>query len=112
CPVCKKCYHLSVINPKEWHHSKGLEFGETLKEKCYPCEKELKLYDVVEVISIPKSGCNIEVGDMGAVLMIYNEGEEGVAFEVECVLEDGSNKWLATFDRRQLQYHIKQNKNA
>ena len=41
------------------------------------------------------------IGDRGCVLMALSDGSK-LAYEVECVLEDGSTAWVATFDHSEL----------
>lgn len=110
CPVCGEQYHLRVGDAKAWYEDRGLAFRETLKEKCYGCWKELSEYDVVKVISVPKDVVGVEIGDTGAVLMIHKQENDNLAYEVESVLPDGSNKWLGTFRRENLWYDFKSNK--
>ena len=67
---------------------------------CLGCFKAVKEYDVVKVISLNKSVPEAEVGDIGAVVMVYSPE----AFEVECVLDTGSTKWLGTFARDKIKW--------
>jgi hypothetical protein len=54
-------------------------------------------FDLVEVIGVPEHHEGlIDVGDIGAVLEIYDNGD----FEIECLRPDGSYKWLETLNRR------------
>ena len=54
-------------------------------------------YDLVEVIRVPENHADvIKVGDIGAVLEIYDNGD----FEIECLRPDGSYKWLKTLNRQ------------
>jgi hypothetical protein len=54
-------------------------------------------FDLVEVIGVPEQHEGlIEVGDIGAVLEIYDNGD----FEIECLRPDGTYKWLETLNRR------------
>jgi hypothetical protein len=54
-------------------------------------------FDLVEVIGVPERHEGvIDVGDIGAVLEIYDNGD----FEIECLRPDGSYKWLETLNRR------------
>ncbi|PMM16686.1 hypothetical protein BCT62_24625 [Vibrio splendidus] len=53
--------------------------------------------DVVKVTSLNSSVPKAEVGDKGAVLMVFGDINSPDAYEVECVLPDGSNKWEGTF---------------
>lgn len=110
CPTCGQKYHLRVGDPKEWYRERGLAFGDLLIEKCYFCWKDLKEYDVVEVISKPEGNEEIEIGDIGTVLIVHDSSKEHGAYEVECVLEDGTNKWLTTLKRENIRYDAKLNK--
>ena len=48
-------------------------------------------YDLVKVIELNSSVPDAEIGDIGAVLMLFYNGEEPVAYEVECVQKDGQS---------------------
>lgn len=65
------------------------------------CDKEIQEYDIVEVIEVANGSPEIEVGDIGVILMIFNSGE---AFEVECVLENGQSKWQSSLKREQFRW--------
>jgi len=108
CPVCGEKYHLRITDPN-WHKERGLEIGDVLKEKCFCCWKELKEYDVVEVISVPDGNDEIEVGDIGAVLLVHEQKGKESVYEVECVRSDGTNKWLQTMKRNNLKYVFEKN---
>lgn len=56
---------------------------------CLGCFKNLKAYDVVKVISVNSGVPEAQVGDIGAIVLAHNDG---MAFEVECVLENGETK--------------------
>ena len=68
---------------------------------CLGCFKIIKEYDVVKVISENSEVPEAEVGDLGAVVLVYNSGE---AYEVECVQENGHTKWLGTFTKEQIKW--------
>jgi hypothetical protein len=74
--------------------------------ECYFCWKELKEYDVVEIWTVPeKYSDKIDKGDLGAVLIVHGQGQ----FEVECVQEDGTTKWLETLPRNCMWYKSRPN---
>ncbi|MCG9559925.1 MULTISPECIES: DUF4926 domain-containing protein [Vibrio] len=52
-----------------------------------------KELDIVEVVIAVKEFPEIEIGDIGTILMRY---ENGKAYDVECVLESGVTKWQCT----------------
>ncbi|WP_269542361.1 DUF4926 domain-containing protein [Cerasicoccus fimbriatus] len=105
CPVCDLHYHIRPDDPLNWHRNHGLEIGEPLISECYFCWKELSEYDAVKVISLPEDCPQaVEIGDTGTVLISHNSDPENLAFEVECVNENGSTKWLATLYRFNLHY--------
>ena len=105
CPVCGDSFHLLVREDLEtWHSSRGIQIGDVASEKCFGCWRDLREYDVVEVIDAPEDIAGVTVGDLGAVLMVHELNGSAVAYEVECVLPDGSAKWLGTFKRQHLRY--------
>lgn len=59
---------------------------------------------MVQVIAKNPTVPEAELGDKGAVIMVLNSesGEKG--YETECVLPNGANKWLGTFERNQLKW--------
>jgi len=59
--------------------------------------EEIKEYAVVKIVALNPSAPEAEVGDEGAVLMIFGENIKPEAFEIECTNKDGTNKWLGTF---------------
>ena len=59
----------------------------------------MKEYDVVKVIMENDHIPEAKVGDIGGIVMVH---PNGMSFEVECVLHDGSTKWLGTFEQGQL----------
>lgn len=63
---------------------------------------EISEYDVVEVTTFNPDVPEAEIGDQAAVLMVYFNAGIAVAYEVECVLPDGSNKWDGTFSSNQI----------
>ena len=71
--------------------------------------EKLKEYDVVRVISPTCAGSAVNIDDIGSAIMIL-EGLDEEAYEVECVLPDGTTKWLQTFKRSQLRYEPDLNK--
>ena len=102
CSRCGESFHLRLNSEQalnELHEKENK--GEVL---CLGCFKELKEYDVVQVIAKNPTVPEAELGDKGAVLIVLNSesGEKG--YETECVLPNGSNKWLGTFSRNQLKW--------
>ena len=69
--------------------------------RCIGCFKGIKELDVVEVISNNSQMPEVEIGDIGAVVMVHENSD---AFEVECVLENGDTKWLCALTRDQLKW--------
>ena len=109
CQVCGDSFHLLVREDLEaWHSSRGIRIGEEANERCFGCWRELREYDVVEVIEKPEDIAGVIVGDLGTVVMVHELNGSAVAYEVECVLPDGSSKWLGTFKRPHLRYIIDQ----
>ena len=99
CSRCGEEFQLRIVSDdslKELRHKE--QRNEVL---CLGCFKSIKKYDVVKIISentdVPKSG----VGDVGVVVLVHGDG---VAFEVECVLENGDTKWLGTFKKEQVKW--------
>jgi len=91
-------------------------FGATpLTFECVECDfrvfDSLPDYAVVQVTQLntptraitgtPGSARQPCVGDMGCILMKLSDGKK-LAYEVECVLEDGSTAWVATFEHSEL----------
>ncbi|PCJ32496.1 MAG: DUF4926 domain-containing protein [Gammaproteobacteria bacterium] len=68
---------------------------------CLGCFKSLREYDVVKVITEVKEQPKIEIGDIGTILLIFNNGE---AFEVENILNNGDTKWQSTLTRKQIKW--------
>ena len=105
-PGLRAKFHLLVSTGIDsWYavHAPGKRPGDEIDQPCFGCWKELRTYDVVEVISLPRDVSNlVSEGDEGTVLMVYEDGIGNKAYEVECVLPNGTNKWLHTFERRHL----------
>ncbi|WP_197432187.1 hypothetical protein [Ectopseudomonas composti] len=68
---------------------------------CLGCFKSIKVHDVIKVISENSEVPEAEVGDLGAVVIVHNNGE---TFEVECAQENGHTKWLGTFIKEQIKW--------
>ncbi|WP_290624158.1 hypothetical protein [Kangiella sp.] len=64
--------------------------------------QQISKYDIVRILVPNPSVPDAEVGDQGAVVMVYFESAVPVAYEIECVLPDGNNKWLGTFSPNQI----------
>ena len=112
CPSCNQIFHLLVSKDLEkWYaqNAPGKKVGDEVSIQCYGCWKELKEYEVVRVVSTSNKKNSVEVGDVGTILMIFDSSEE-TAYEVECVLPDGSSKWIETLNRNQLRYEPELNK--
>ncbi|HJS20784.1 MAG TPA: hypothetical protein VJ785_18705 [Anaerolineales bacterium] len=61
-------------------------------------------YDLVEIIHVPEEYVGIiDIGDIGSVLEKYEDGN----FEIECIKQDGSTKWLATLSFRSVRLRSK-----
>lgn len=102
CSRCGESFHLrlsSVQALNELHEKE--KNGEVL---CLGCFKELKEYDVVQVVAKNPTVPEAEIGDKGAVLMVINSESHEKGYEIECVLPDGTNKWQGTFERNQLKW--------
>ena len=63
---------------------------------------QFKEYEVVEVIQKNSSVPEAEIGDTGTVLIILEDANQEIAYEIECVRKDGSTKWLGTFQEKHL----------
>ncbi|MCG8485343.1 MAG: DUF4926 domain-containing protein [Clostridia bacterium] len=112
CPNCNQQFHLQVRKDIEkWYkeHAPDKNVGDEVNLICYGCWKDLKEYEIVRVLKKPMNGCNVQIGDIGTVLMVLDNSKE-ISYEVECVLPDGSTKWVETFKRNQLKYDIELNK--
>ncbi len=115
CPNCNQLFHLLVSKDLEqWYkeNAPGKKIGDEVNLQCFGCWKELKEYEVVRVISLRgmESDSSVEHEDVGTILMILDSTDK-IAYEVECVLPDGSTKWIETFKRNQLRYEPHLNKN-
>ena len=102
CPQCRSTFHVAIRGtPDEWNEkfpkdSDGIRYAD-----CYRCWKSLKELDVVEVWSVPVEYSDIiEKGDIGAVVLKLDDK----LFEIECVNDDGTTKWLCTLKRENLWY--------
>ena len=110
CPTCEALFHLQITgDPAEWYkdHAPDKQVGDDVELQCFECWKELEEYDVVKVLTSIKGG-NIEKNDIGTVVMVLGE-KNNRAYEVECVLPDGSTKWIDTFRRNELKFELKKN---
>lgn len=58
---------------------------------------EISEYDIVEIIAANPNVPAAEIGDLSTILMVHFSSGIAVAYEAECVLSDGSNKWEGTF---------------
>lgn len=63
---------------------------------------QFKEYEVVEIVKYNSSVPKAEVGDTGTVLMILENQNQEIGYEIECVRKDGSIKWLGTFQEKHL----------
>lgn len=102
CPTCKSTYHVAVRgSPDEWNErfpqdSDGIRYAD-----CYGCWKSLQDFDVVEVWNVPEEYADtIDKGDRGAVVHKFDDE----SFEIECVNDDGTTRWLCTLKRDNLWY--------
>ncbi|MEN3158682.1 DUF4926 domain-containing protein [Alkalimonas sp. NCh-2] len=99
CSRCGEEFHLRIASDDSL---KELRFKEQRNEVlCLGCFKSIKEYDVVKVISENSSVPEARVGDLGAVVLVHGDG---AAFEVECVLDNGSTKWIGTFKKGQVKW--------
>ena len=64
---------------------------------------EISEYDIVEIVAANPEVPKAEPGDIAVILMVHLSSGIAVAYEVECVFPDGTNKWEGTF----LPYQIK-----
>jgi hypothetical protein len=74
--------------------------------------EKLTELDVIEVVELNPSIPSACIGDKGAVLLVFGDPKDPEAYEVECVLDDGSNKWEGTFSPFQLKLVTKYVKNT
>lgn len=102
CPNCGEYFHLNVReNLEEWNERFPRSSDDVRYSKCFGCWKKLEEYDVVKILAIPESKEDfVAGGDIGTIVYVYSDD----AFEVECVMSDGSTKWLAEFPRNFLKY--------
>ena len=99
CSRCGEELHLRITSDNSINELRRKEQrNETL---CLGCFKNLKEYDVVKVISENLGVPEARIGDIGAVILAHNDG---MAYEVECVLESGETKWLGTFKKEQIKW--------
>lgn len=102
CPNCKEIFHLNVREDLEkWDTHFPYSPDKIRYSECFGCWKKLEEYDVVKVLAVPESKEDyISIGDIGTIVFVYSDD----TFEVECVIKDGSTKWLAKFPRRFIKY--------
>ena len=101
CSNCKSQFHVSIREkPDEWNKKFPNESDGNRYSTCFLCFKLLKENDVVEVWDIPSDFSGIDKGDKGTIVCKYDDNN----FEVECVNEDGTSKWLHTIHRDYLWY--------
>ena len=58
---------------------------------------EISEYDIVEIVTANPKVPKAELGDIAVILMVHLNSGIAAAYEVECVLPDGTNKWEGTF---------------
>ncbi|MGF1770301.1 DUF4926 domain-containing protein [Enterovibrio makurazakiensis] len=98
CSRCGESFHLRITSSESIEELKRKEdAGEVL---CISCFRTIKEHDVVEIVSLNKNVPEAQIGDSGAVVMVHDNR----AFEIECVLSDGSAKWLGSFSREQIKW--------
>ena len=102
CPACGELFYLNVReNLEEWNARFPISPENVKYIECFGCSKELKEFDIIEVLAVPESDRDIvSVGDVGTVVFVYSND----AFEVKCVMDDGSTKWLVKFPRNFIKY--------
>jgi hypothetical protein len=113
CPNCNQLFHLTITKDlDQWYrkYAPDTKVGDEVAIQFFGCWKELKEYDVVRVISPPDANSAAKKDDISTVVMVLQSPDEKV-YEVECVLPDGTTKWLETFKRNQLRYEPDLNKN-
>jgi len=102
CSRCGESFHLRLTSEQAIDELRAKERnGDVL---CIRCFKNLNQYDVVQVISENSGVPEAEIGDKGVVLMLLNTPQGESDYKVECVLANGTNKWLGTFKREQLKW--------
>lgn len=109
CPNCRETFHLNVLEKLEgWNKCFPKSSDNVRYLECFGCWKKLEEYDVVKILAIPELRQNcVEIGDIGTIVYVYPNDN----FEVECVMSDGSTKWLAEFPRSSIKYiHLPENK--
>ena len=102
CSQCGETFHLRITSEEAINKLRQKEKNNEVL--CLGCFKSLNELDVVQVIAENPNVPSAEIGDKGAVLCILNSKNGSKAYEVECVLQDGSNKWEGTFERQQLKW--------
>lgn len=90
---------MRITSKESQNNLRQLESEESVL--CLGCFKSLREYDVVKVITEVKEQPKIEIGDIGTILLIFNNGE---AFEVENILNNGDTKWQSTLTRKQIKW--------
>lgn len=99
CSRCGDEFHLRITSDDSINELRRKE--QRSEVLCLACFKSLKEYDVVKVISENPGVPEARVGDIGAIVLAHNDG---MAFEIECVLENGETKWLGTFKEEQIKW--------
>jgi hypothetical protein len=99
CSRCGEQLQLRIAANESLEKLKQLELDSNVL--CLGCFRAIQEYDVVKIIIGITDQPDIEVGDTGVILLVFNDGE---AFEVECVLENGQNKWQATLIQSQIKW--------
>lgn len=70
-------------------------------------DNKISELDIVEVIASNHSVPEAIIGDQGTALLVFGDVSSPEAYEVECILKDGSTKWQGTFLPSQLELVIK-----
>lgn len=99
CCRCGEEFHLRLTSEESLKELRHKE--QTNEVLCLGCFKHVKVHDVVKIISENENVPEAEVGDFGVVVL---EHGHGMAFEVECVLENGETKWLGAFKKEQIKW--------
>lgn len=109
CPNCGQICHyaVSVENLKEWYKKHGA--GEKALALCFGCWKELKVGDIVSVLSKPKEKSLAKIGDIGAIMAIYGDAKN-LSYKIKSEMPNGNTKWIDTFKRNEIRYELKLNK--
>src|SRR4051812_194543 len=101
CPQCGVATHVQVSDPASWYARHGVKEGVDPRKMCLDCRIDLDEHDIVTVLrSHPQAG--IKAGDQGVVVAVLKSLAGEVAYEVECVEEDGRSRWLTTLPRQDL----------